>query len=549
MDWFFLTFVLIVIGVITVVFYFSYKNATKEKTTVIIPEIITEYEIIDPTKPIVFEYSSTSVLYTQIAPPNTTAITPPLVQGDNFVVPPNTNAGFSPAAINNTNNITVFESPTGASSSLQTGISCLLSNSGVPNGSVSAASLRYGSGRGQPVASTSTTSTIYRGCAQGLFLNEKKLDIVPKINSKDLPFTENYVTKMNLYNAGSLENLEVFENGLTEILFTKTPILKYVDLTSNFIQNINLSKVTSLEIFKAPDNNFNYIDFSNNTKLTELNLSNNLDLANINVKNLSNLKTLTLENVNTNNTGKIYLENIDSLTSLENVTASSLEVSQIESLPNKTSITTLNLMNSGLTSIDLSSFTNIEVLYISYNDLSTLDLSPLVNLKTLDVTANPSLLTLDLTSNTTITQLNFNDINGINIIGISGLSLTGMAFDGTNYNPDLTQPEFSNLTSISGKMNSITSIDVTNLTQMKFFDFDTNNITSITGLSSMTEIIYLNLANNSLDSTSIDDIFITINNFNTSNGNILVSNNSPVTSSSLTARTELLSRGWTLEYD
>lgn len=365
--------------------------------------------------------------------------------------------------------------------------------------------------------------------------------------------TGNVITGCRIVNGNYLNSLILENQALSSITFVSAPLLNTLILTNNVVETIDTSKLPNLETLSLDDNKLTSLDLSSNQKLVSLNISTNSGLSSVNLTNCSKLETLTAENVNTDNSGKVFIEGIETLTSIRDITSSSLEPSQINSLPNKTSFTTLNLNNSGLNNgdIDFNTYVNLTSLNIGNNSsLTSLDISALTKLDELIIN-DTSISSIDVTNNI-LTKLNVANTPSISITGIENTNLTEFNFEASGYNPDFSQSYFSNLTNINGINNGITSVDFTNLTQLQYFNYTgnyINTISNITSLGNIQNIIFFNMNNNGLDLDAVNTIFVVINSFGTSNGVIDLANNTAPNVVSLADRNDLISRGWTLFYD
>ena len=83
---------------------------------------------------------------------------------------------------------------------------------------------------------------------------------------------------------------------------------------------------------------------------------------------------------------------------------------------------------------------------------------------------------------------------------------------------------------------------LTNLQNLNLYD---NSLSSV-DVSGLNSLSYLNIESNQLTSSSIDDILITVNGFDTSNGNLQLGGlgNGVPGSSGLSAKDSLESRDW-----
>lgn len=153
----------------------------------------------------------------------------------------------------------------------------------------------------------------------------------------------------------------VCENkGITNVSgIEKLTSLQNLDLYNNNISNINVSANTLLR----------YINLSSN-KLSSLDLSNNINLQHIYASG--------------NNISNIKLPNTDTITRLD------LHYNKITSLNLQQFINLEYLILSAnqLSSIDLSKNTALTELHIGSNNLTSLDISPLINLQHFNAVLN-----------------------------------------------------------------------------------------------------------------------------------------------------------------
>ena len=178
------------------------------------------------------------------------------------------------------------------------------------------------------------------------------IDAYNKENKTSLPYTTNLTDEQlkSIKSVSSFSSERIRSTKGTE----KLTSLIYLDLDSNKISNIDLSKNTSLTTLSLIYNNLSSIDLSKNTSLTKLYLYGN---------NLSSID-----------------------------------------LSKNTALKELNLTGNNLSSIDLSKNTALKELGLSGNNLSSIDLSKNISLTDLDLIFN-SLSSIDLSKNTKLTTL------------------------------------------------------------------------------------------------------------------------------------------------
>jgi Leucine-rich repeat (LRR) protein len=582
MNWNFFLIILIVLSLIGVILWISFKNSNATKNIPIM-ELNASFQENNPS-PIVINYVSNNPIVTTVTTGNTTTTTT-----TNPPAPDPSNPGTS-----------VVTPP------------------------------RVGTAQG---------SIIFIGSTNSGVLNISRINSTGRTRNLKSINTGNVITGITVFDVPSLQEISFTDYAITEVTFqSNLPGLNILNLYNNGIENLDLTKVPNISNFDGNSNFFKTLNFSSNNNIQSINLSNNDSLSQINLNGATMLKNLILENVNTTSTGKVNITGITDLINLQNITASSLEPSQLNDLPVKSNIQYLNLNNTGYSNIDidLSQYTglislslesnnfsgimdlsglnslqsvslnnnslsglilpvtnNIDFLSFSSNNINSIDITSCINtlsslycgnsgtdisgldqvtiLDTLQVSfitpvdmnsfGNLSTLTnldcsgsnfisntLDLTNLSNLRQLAINNILNINLVGLSSLTnLSELQFSETYINPDLTV--LISLTNLIGNDNNLSSLNLTNLSNLEGLAFYNNAISSIIGLSSCINIKVFSLSNNSLDSSSVDNILITINSFNTSGISIDLLNNSPRTSASDEAYNGLISRGWSVVVD
>ena len=223
------------------------------------------------------------------------------------------------------------------------------------------------------------------------------IDAYNKENKTSLPYTTNLTDEQlkSIKSVSSFSSERIRSTKGTE----KLTSLIYLDLDSNKISNIDLSKNTSLTTLSLIYNNLSSIDLSKNTSLTKLYLYGN-NLSSIDLSKNTALKELGLDSNN--------LSSID--------------------LSKNISLTDLDLRYNSLSSIDLNKNTSLTKLYLYDNNISNIDLSKNINLTSLDLEFN-NLSNIDLSHNTSLTSLDLNNNNLSSIklydnFDISGVSKT-----------------------------------------------------------------------------------------------------------------------------
>ena len=222
----------------------------------------------------------------------------------------------------------------------------------------------------------------------------------------------------------SLTYLNLYSNNISNIDLSKNTVLTYLDLGSNEISNIDLSQNTALTQLYLTSNKISNIDLSKNTKLTSLTLDSN-KISNI---DLSKNIALTSLYLGWNNISNIDLSKNIALAYLilYNNRLSNIDLSK------NTDLWYLDLARNNISSIDLNKNTSLITLKLSYNNLSSIDLNKNTSLITLYLGAN-KISNIDLSKNTALIDLGLgaNNISSIDLsknTALTDLSLTNNNF-------------------------------------------------------------------------------------------------------------------------
>ena len=199
------------------------------------------------------------------------------------------------------------------------------------------------------------------------------IDAYNKENKTNLPYTTNLTDEQlkSIKSVSSFSSERIRSTKGTE----KLTSLIYLDLDSNKISNIDLSKNTSLTTLSLIYNNLSSIDLSKNTSLTKLYLYGN-NLSSIDLSKNTALKELNL-----------YGNNLSSI-----------------DLSKNTALKELDLSGNNLSSIDLSNNISLTDLDLIFNSLSSIDLSKNTKLTTLHLYNNPLKLNAYVKENGTLTS-------------------------------------------------------------------------------------------------------------------------------------------------
>ena len=320
---------------------------------------------------------------------------------------------------------------------------------------------------------TNFPDAAFRNYVKAAYFNANKDEILSASEISNA-ISIDFQGKYNISSLGGLEfftnlsNLQCHNNGLTTLDLSKNLLLTQVGCTGNQVSAIDLTANAKLEGFHCSGNKLTSLDVSQNTKLVELTCYDN-ELRTLTFGKNTALKTLKCSGNELNAldltalTALTTLEcydneleslNINGLTKLTEVNCSNRRHQGMLSdlvLGNNGALKSLDCSNNSLTSLELSKLTGLTQLTCGDNDMKSLDVSVLANLKTLDCSA-----------------YSFGRDKG---------SLTSLVFGDTN----------TNLTNVGCRNNQLTSLNVSRLSKLTSLDCSNNQLTSldVSGLANL----------------------------------------------------------------
>lgn len=267
----------------------------------------------------------------------------------------------------------------------------------------------------------------------------------------------------NGYDTGALDNFVPTANinTLTTIDLSTEPIVDFTGI-QDFI---------ALTSFTAGNSSTALLDLSQNAALEVIAVGNTTALSDLDLGGLTNL--LTVNNVFNDgliNFSVLGATALQSLTATQHFSLSSLDLST------QTNLTFLNVDDGGLTGLDLTNCTSLNTALCGQNQLTTITFG------------NIPLTSIGLNNNQ-LTTVDLSQLAGLDFLGISGNQLT--ALDVSN-NPALTH--------ISALDNFLTTMDISNNPILDLLWVDNNQITTITtGTSGIKTLAARNNAITNLD--------------------------------------------------
>ncbi|WP_324070268.1 MAG: hypothetical protein RSE15_06355 [Flavobacterium sp.] len=325
------------------------------------------------------------------------------------------------------------------------------------------------------------------------------------ISLKALFCEDNLVTEVDLSMLTNLELVFITNNLLTSINVSGLSNLQMLELYGNNLADINLSGLTSLIDLQLGDNNFDSIDVSHLTTLAYLGLGGN-NLSTIDISTLVNLGAFGCENNQISNLNFNGLSQLESVSCGDNL-LTELDVSQLTNLNNLQcqnnfltsldltfcpNLLGLNCKNNQLTSLNLCSSSIFYVIDCSNNFLSSLDLRSIQNWPTINYRwdfRNNNINKIYVTNTATAISNNYirKDITAVysSEIAFGGnassnqticfgtkpndLNLTGNSGSVIKWQKSTNIDFSSNVTDIINTTNSLTGVEIGNLTSNTYF--------------------------------------------------------------------------------
>lgn len=267
-----------------------------------------------------------------------------------------------------------------------------------------------------------------------------------------LDCSNNELTKLTLPTNSKLSVLKVNANSITSLSLANCALLEELDFSGNYYPTfIDTSACPKLKVLRVDTNQIRSLKLAGNNKLEVLSANEN-PINSIDLSMLGNLKELSLANN-------------EKLSSIVWGTHPNLRK--------------IDLFATGITALELSSFTNLEELQCGYCGLTSLDVSHNKQLKILSCGKNP-FKGIDVSANTLLEELKCNDLS------IKELNLSN--------NPKLV--------SLSAHHNALSSLDLSHQTQLSELNVGYNALSEL-DLSKQSQLKTLIANNNKLQKTAL----------------------------------------------
>lgn len=284
----------------------------------------------------------------------------------------------------------------------------------------------------------------------------------------------------DLYNTDTI-GLEAFTN------------LEYLDFSNNFyLENLDVTDLTNLKYLRCESNvELLTLNVSGLTNLLQLNCSSN-ELTSLNISSLTNLQKLYCANNNLTSLNASQNFNLEFLNCFDNQ-INNLNIIGLNNLK------TLNCSNNSLTSLIVLGLSNLKSVYCSENQILNLNLSQNLNLQEL-YCENNQLTTLNISGLVNLHHLDcFNNLlQNLTLSGLTNLQVL-RCYNNQLSNLDLTQN--TSLTDVYCYDNLLTNLNVLGLNNLQGITCNNNLLTSL-NVTQNTGLYSLECSNNQL--TALD---------------------------------------------
>ncbi|AWI26676.1 DUF7619 domain-containing protein [Flavobacterium pallidum] len=300
------------------------------------------------------------------------------------------------------------------------------------------------------------------------------------------------VYKLGLHasNISSLTGIEAFtnltyitcqNNQITSLDVSSMPNLYYLDCSYNQITSLDVSGLANLYHLDCNYNQITSLNVSGTSDLYHLDCSHD-QITNLDLTGLSNLRYLYANN------NQLQTLNMSGLTYMFDFNASYNNQLDVLDFVGMTSVNSLRCDGCGLNSLNISGV-NIQTLYCSYNQLTTLDLSAAISLSVIDVNYN-SFTSLDLSGlihlyglncmNNLLTTLNTQDLTNLHVIRCQSNQFETLDLSNCKLLTEIYAQDNSQLKSLfikNGRYQG--TVNFTNDNQLNYICADENEITYI----------------------------------------------------------------------
>ncbi len=353
---------------------------------------------------------------------------------------------------------------------------------------------------------------------------------------KSVYIQNNNLTKLDVSASTNITTILCFGNNISSLILENQPNLSSVQAYDNNLTTVNLSKAPALRTLRLDKNNLTYLNIKNgnNTNISFFWAQDNPNLTCIKVDNDAYVgsnwskDTATLYSEECNETYvpddkfEAYLEgkgwgnnlandNYVATSNIEKLTTLDLgykRISDATGIEDFRALQELDFDNNDLTTLDVSSNTNLQVLRCYRNNLTSISVGSNTNLVEFSCYHN-NLTELDVSQLTGLKILSCgnNLITNLDVSTLTKLETLTTTFTLLK-NLDLSKN--TNIDTFLGHSSGLTDLNVSNNPNLDVLDISNNNLTRL-DLSSCSSLTRLTAYNNSL---------IELNVQNGNNGNV-----------------------------
>ena len=318
-----------------------------------------------------------------------------------------------------------------------------------------------------------------------------------------------------------LTRLDLFNNNLTTINVSALTKLKYLNLGYNKLTSINVDNNTALEQLYLQNNLLTSVTIEFLSELRTLWVQKNPNLTNLecacnDLDNLDIYNCTALQNLSCfNNPHLSTIHNLESCTALTHLDCEDCVITELPGVANMTNLQTLWACNNQLTSLNVSNLGQLKKLNVSGNtSLTELDCS-VCYLTLLDVTDCPALIFLNCNHNE-LTDLDLSGCTSLAYVWCRSNQLTSLDLSPCNSNTlasidcmynqisSLDVGRFANLYQLACTSNQISSLQLANHTQLKNLWCGMNNLSSL-DLSGCTSLETVDAIDNQIASMNVSN--------------------------------------------
>lgn len=228
-----------------------------------------------------------------------------------------------------------------------------------------------------------------------------EVDLSELTNAQDITVRQSPVTTLDVSNLTNLETLSCVDSVVENLITDGSTNLKFLYIFDSNILSLDLSTNPNIEIIRVNNANLSSLDVSGLNNLVELNARSN-DLTSMQFGSNDALTEVFLE------FNELNSLSLTALPSLQTFRAGSNLLTSVNLSSDLDALSSIDLRDNLLTSLDASNLDQLSFLGVATNDLNFLNISNLPNLSTLTINSN-NLTELDLEGTSNIEFMNCSD--------------------------------------------------------------------------------------------------------------------------------------------